>query len=611
MCGICGFFISDKNCLENVEYYKSKITAMENVNKSSDSYIASNAYFGIRHSTCSLGDTVANIVSVVYKNRKASICFCGNIFNKEELSLKLTDNQIPHSPNSTEEIILYSYLAFGPEYFKELNGVFTFSILENNMLTLVRDHLGVKPLYYTSTDSEFVFSSDLKGIFKYGIKPELSKSGLQEIFVLGPAHTPGNGVYDNIYQLLPGHYLNCKIINNSFQTETKPYWKLNALEHKDDYNTTLEKVRYLVLDSIKKQSFSNLPVCSLLSGGLDSSLVSAVANKEYKKYGKQLPTFAFEFKDNQKNFVSNSFQSSLDRPFVEIMISHLNSEHTWLECNNTQQIDFLYKAADTRDLPCMGDIESSLLYFCKEVTNSHKVALTGECADEIFGGYPWFHNDALLNHNGFPWCASSDFRSALLKDDFIDYLNMNDYQDNAYHKTMDTLPVLDGEALIDYNIRKITWLNINWFMQTLLMRMDNASMYCGIEARVPFADYRILEYVYNIPWNMKAAGNLRKSLLINIADDLLPSEVLMRKKSPYPKTYDPAYELALGDILLEMLNSTNNPLANICDKAKVEKYLSSPSDYGKPWYGQLMAGPQMLAYLIQTGHIFEKHNLSF
>lgn len=148
--------------------------------------------------------------------------------------------------------------------------------------------------------------------------------------------------------------------------------------------------------------------------------------------------------------------------------------------------------------------------------------------------------------------------------------------------------------------REISWLNLNWFMRTLLERMDRTSMYCGLEARVPFADHRIIEYLWNVPWEMKAKDGVAKGLLRHAAKGLLPEEVLWRKKSPYPKTYDKKYEVLLAGQIRELIRDPSAPVMEFLDQKKVETFLKSPSDYGKPWYGQLMAGPQMMAYILQV-----------
>ena len=247
--------------------------------------------------------------------------------------------------------------------------------------------------------------------------------------------------------------------------------------------------------------------------------------------------------------------------------------------------------------------------FCSQVAKTHRVTLTGECADEIFGGYPWFHREELMCQKHFPWSYDMEARTALLREDFLRENHIVEYAQNAYEASLKETPALTGETPPEARRRQIAWLSVRWFMATLLNRMDRTSMHCGLEARVPFADHRILAYVYNIPWDMKCKDGQTKSLLVEAGKEYLPPEVLFRKKSPYPKTYDTGYENLLAGRLRSALNQHHSPLLKIVDKKKVLSFLDSPKDYGRPWYGQLMAGPQMMAYLLQIDYWLERYRL--
>ena len=291
------------------------------------------------------------------------------------------------------------------------------------------------------------------------------------------------------------------------------------------------------------------------------------------------------------------------------MVEYAHTNHHYLECCNKDLYEYLFKAVDARDLPCMADVEASMLYFCEKVARYNKVTLTGECADEIFGGYPWFHKNECFEADCFPWSMDFTPRTMLLKDEVAAVLPLEEYAREAYHKTITETPILMGESAEEKRRREISYLNLKWFMQTLLDRMDRTSMHVGLEARVPFADHRIVEYLWNVPWNMKCKDGVVKGLLREASKDYLPEEVLYRKKSPYPKTYDPAYEGLLRRELLAVLSKPSSPLNQLIDLKKVEAFLQCPSDYGRPFYGQLMAGPQLLAYLLQINYWMEKYGV--
>ena len=452
----------------------------------------------------------------------------------------------------------------------------------------------------------FIFSSEIKGLFAYpDVSPILDKHGLCEIFALGPAKTYGKGVFQNVFEVLPGHMITL----DSYSYTDNAYWILESRPHEDSFEDTVEKTAWLLTDAVQMQMLSDIPISTFLSGGIDSSLVTAICAKELKKQGKQLNTFSFDFTNNQKYFKSNAFQPSQDRPFVEQMVSFSDTNHHFLECGNTEMLKCLYKAVDARDLPCMADVESSMLYFCSKVKPYNTVTLTGECADEIFGGYPWFHSKEAFETDAFPWSKSMAPRQTMLDDALIKELGMEEYAHAAYEKTIHETPLLSEDSPEEKRRREIAYLNLRWFMVTLLDRMDRTSMYNGLEARVPFADHRIVEYVFNIPWEMKCPDGIVKGLLRHAGANHLPKEILWRKKSPYPKTYDPSYEKLLGRQLREVLSSPSAPIRKLLDFKKVKSFLNSPSDYGKPWYGQLMAGPQMLAYMLQVNYWLETYHV--
>lgn len=625
MCGIAGFYQNNYNFLshryggnrkEN-KWYDTLIQMKESLRHRGpdDEHIALFDHAGLAHTRLSIRDIRGGKqpMTCTYRGRMATIAYNGEIYNTDELKSMLSPYPLTWGTTGDTEVILNGYLAMGTEIFSRLNGIFAFAIYDHatNDMFLVRDPLGVKPLFYQFSSGTVVFGSEPKALFAYGIRPEADTACWNEIFALGPARTPGKAGFKDMHEVLPGQYLKFSKTPcpPHYTCDSHLFQALEAKPHTDSYKDTVDKVRWLIDDSIGRQMVSDIPICSFLSGGLDSSLVSAICQKKLKKQGGILNTFSFDFKDNNINFKANAFQSSLDRPFARQMAEHIGSHHTFLECDNQTQADYLYKAVDARDFPCMADVESSMLYFCELVAQTNQVALTGECADEIFGGYPWFHNESLWNKNTFPWSWDMEARKALLRDEFIHDLKMEEYSENAYLSTISDTPRCPEDSPSEARRREIAWLNIRWFMMTLLNRMDRASMYSGLEARVPFADHRILSYVYNIPWDMKCYNGQTKSLLQEAGKGLLPDSVLYRKKSPYPKTYDPAYETLLASRLKEMVNESNSPLADIVDPQKLEHFLNTPSDYGKPWYGQLMAGPQMLAYLLQTGYWIKKYSI--
>ena len=613
MCGIAGFYNPHDHYLKEKEHYESVLQAMAERLRHRGPDDAGRwlwEHGGLSHARLSIIDLAGGHQPMVKSGsgQTFAIVYNGELYNTDELRQELMAAGYSFQTSSDTEVILAGYMEYGPDFVKRLNGIFAFAIMDTalNRLCLFRDRAGVKPLFYTIRGEELIFSSELKGILAYpGVKAQLDRRGLNEVFSVGPARTYGCGVLKDMEELLPGHYLICTPDGIRQQS----YWKLVSRPHEDSYERTIEKTSFLVEDSVRRQMVSDVPICTFLSGGVDSSLVSAICAKELKKQGKRLTTFSFDFVDNDKFFRANSFQPSQDRPYVDQMVKFLDSDHHYLECGNLTQADRLFDSVLAHDLPAMGDIDSSMLQFCSMVKEHNKVALTGECADEIFGGYPWFHKKECFEAHTFPWTMDLAPRKALLADSFLEYLDMDRYVLDTYERSVAETPVLEEDSPEEARRREIAWLNLRWFMQTLLNRMDRTSMYSGLEARVPFADHRIMEYVWNVPWDMKTRDGLVKNLLRQSGKGLLPDEILFRKKSPYPKTYDTAYEKLLVDRVREMMDDSHSPVMDFLDRKKLARFLTSPSDYGKPWYGQLMAGPQMLAYLLQVNFWLKTYHI--
>lgn len=614
MCGIAGFYHQRIDFLSKPTYYYSILDKMNQVQHrrgpDEEGTFLDN-HCGLAHARLSIIDLSTGHQPLIRKinNRNYAISYNGELYNTKELKQELLSLGWNFRTESDTEIILLCYIEFGPNFVTKLNGIFAFAISDpyRNCIFLYRDRSGIKPLFYTIQNDTIVFASELKGIFSYPhIKPVINKEGLNEIFSIGPAKTYGKGVFKSIEEVPPGNYISYQ--ENAVSTYC--YWKLESHPHEDDYETTIEKTRELVIDSIERQMVSDVPICTFLSGGVDSSLVSAICANKLKEKGEKLNTFSFDFVDNNKYFKSNSFQPSQDRPYAEKMVSYLNTNHQFLECSIKDQTNLLKESVDARDLPAMADIDSSMLYFCSQVKKFNKVALTGECADEIFGGYPWFHKQECFDAHTFPWTMDLTTRKFLLKDDFLAFLNMDQYILETYEKSVSETPRLSNDTKTEARRREISYLNLKWFMQTLLDRMDRTSMFSGLEARVPFADPRIIEYVWNVPWDMKCKNGVVKSLLRESARGLLPDEILFRKKSPYPKTYDTHYESLLKEKIKEIAGDPSSPVMAFLDIKKIERFLNSPSDYGKPWYGQLMAGPQLLAYVFQINYWLTKYNIT-
>lgn len=615
MCGIAGFFSSELN-FESKDKYRNILNDMKKSlfhRGPDDSGIYVSRHCGFAHTRLAIRDVKNGRQPMIrtINNKDYVIVYNGEIYNTESLRKDLKSEGWHFESKSDTEVVLLLFLQYGPEFVKKLDGIFSFAIYDSNqdILYLYRDQFGIKPLFYTYLKSEktVVFASEIKALFKYdNVEAVIDKNGLNEIFGLGPARQPGNAVFKGIKEVKPGNYIIC----TKYGIVNKIYWALESRYHKDDYERTIEKTKFLLEDAVTRQMVSDkeVPICTFLSGGIDSSFVSAICAGKMKEQGEILSTYSFDFAGNEKYFKANSFQPSQDAPYVSKMVKYLGTNHMILKCDYEKQADLLYASVDSHDMPCMADIDSSLVYFCREVSKNHKVVLTGECADEIFGGYPWFHREKFLKCGTFPWTPDLTPRKELLDKEILEELDMDNYVKNAYESAISEINMLPWENEIESQRRRISYLNIRFFMQTLLNRMDRTSMHSGLEARVPFADKALVQYVFNIPWDMKARNDIVKNILRQAAKSKVPDEVLFRKKSPYPKSYNPYYEKLLAKRLKYDLKN-GAPILKLIDEKKLIEFIDGVKDYGAPWYGQLMAGPQMLAYLIQVNYWLNKYNI--
>ncbi len=521
------------------------------------------------------------------------IVYNGELYNTRELRQALCELGHRFEGHSDTEVVLHAYAQWGESCLQRFNGIFAFAVWEEKgkRLFIARDRMGVKPFFYKRHQGGLLFASEIKTILAYPtVRAELDEEGAAEILLLGPGRTPGCGVFRGIEELKPGfcgYYVNQKL-------QFHRYWKLCDREHRECFEETAQTVRSLVLDAIKRQMVSDVPIGAFLSGGLDSSLICAVCTDAMQ--GKRLPTFSVDYVDNERYFVPSKFQPNSDGHYIDIMQKRLNSDHRWCVLSPQDLLDALEDSVRARDLPGMADVDISLLAFCRKIKENVTVALSGECADEIFGGYPWYRDAEIRDREGFPWSQNIRQRQGLLAPG-LRRLDGQEYVYQRYKKTCDESDILPGTDPAEARMKQMVNLNQQWFMQTLLDRKDRMSMYSGLEVRVPFCDHRIAEYLYGVPWAFKDYQGKEKGLLRYAMTDILPQEVLWRKKSPYPKTFDPLYNRAVSERLEALLAEKDAPLFQLVDPAAARQLLTA--EYAWPWYGQLMKVPQTICYLLQ------------
>ena len=531
-----------------------------------------------------------------------ALVYNGELYNTQELRHDLQKCGHTFTGHGDTEVLLHAYAEYGSDCVHRLNGIFAFAVWEEKRqrLFLARDRIGVKPLFYTLHKGGLLFASEIKTILTYPtVCPTLDQTGAAQLILLGPGRLPGSGIFRDILELEPG----CCGFWETGCLSVQRYWKLQDREHREDFEETAECVRYLVTDAIRRQMISDVPIGTFLSGGLDSSIITAVAAGQQPN----LQTFSVDYENNDRYFQASKFQPDSDGFYIRRMMQQCSTDHHWTVLSQEQLLDALEASTIARDLPGMADVDFSLLAFCGEIRQHVKVALSGECADEIFGGYPWYRDPEVRAREGFPWAQNTLERASILAPAMT--LDAREFVMDSYRKTCRESDILPGTAPQERRMKEMVNLNFRWFMQTLLDRKDRMSMYHGLEVRVPFCDYRIAEYLYGVPWEMKDHQGREKGLLRHAVRGLLPEEVLFRKKSPYPKTFDPRYEQLISQRLQQLLQDQRSPLWHLLDREAVRAMLRQ--DMRWPWYGQLMRRPQTMAYFLQLDFWLRHYGVEF
>lgn len=545
-------------------------------------------------------------MTIKHNGETYTIVYNGELYNTQEVRQELLRQGHKFTGHSDTEVVLHAYAQWEEKALEHLNGIFAFAVWAHHAgrLFLARDRIGVKPLFYTQLNGGILFASEIKTILKYPqMKAQIDEEGIAEILLIGPGRTPGFGVFKGVQELEPG----CYGVYENGRFSWHRYWHLTDREHTDTFEQTVEQVRYLVTDAIKRQTVSDVPIGTFLSGGLDSSIISAVCAKEAQKQGSVLQTFSVDYENNEKYFVPGKFQPNSDNMYIEIMHSFLGTDHHTTVITPQQLVGALEQATNARDLPGMADVDFSLLLFCGDIRSKVKVALSGECADEIFGGYPWYRDPEIRAFAGFPWAQNTNERAKFILAEAINKVTPSEYVQDRYLQTIAQCDILPGTAPQERRMKEMVNLNHRWFMQTLLDRKDRMSMYHGLEVRVPFCDYRIAEYMYGVPWEYKDYQNREKGLLRYAVEDLLPDEIVHRKKSPYPKTHDPQYLTLVSDRLRRVIADPTAPILQIVSKKALSELISA--QYTWPWYGQLMRVPQTIAYMLQINYWLQSYKV--
>ncbi|MFD5092141.1 asparagine synthase (glutamine-hydrolyzing) [Amycolatopsis thailandensis] len=495
-----------------------------------------------------------------------ALTYSGEVYNFRELRTELTARGHRFDTRSDTEVVLRAYLEWGDAFVDRLNGMYAFAIWDGAELLLVRDRMGVKPLFYYPTPDGVLFGSEPKAILANPLAERvLDTDGLRDL--LSVAKNPGHAVFRGMRELPPGHTLRVRRDG----LDLRKYWSLQAGEHPDGLATTVARVRELLEDTVTRQLVADVPLCTLLSGGLDSSTLTALAagTSDVRSYSVK---------------VTDQPGDNLDHVHARLVADHVGARYEEILHTTVDLLAPTVKAAvlTAYDLPiAKGDEHASLHELFRLVRERSTVALSGECGDEVFGGYRWYRKPDAVWSGTFPWVHSGRSRheglDLLFAPDLMTKLGLREYERDSHDSAVAELSTVAGEDPLEARMREVTYLGLTRHAQVLFDRKDRMSMAAGLEVRVPFTDHRLVEYTFNVPWSMKNFDGREKSLLRAVGKDLLPAEVLSRAKTPYPSIEDDSYDRILRDRLRKLIGAKDEPLSPLLTDEFPEGRLTRPA----------------------------------
>ena len=518
-------------------------------------------------------------------------CALGRMRNAAALAEELG---LMREERSLARIVLAAYARWGEDYIEHIEGPVLTAVLDRDAdaLILCRDRMGERRVFYTAQDGCVAFADHPDMLLEAGcLRPVVDIDGLRELFGLGPARTPGKTPWRDMYALEPG----CALVARGESARVRRYFRLEAREHEDDAAATVETVRMMIERAV--DDIAPLRPAAMLSGGIDSTLLTALLRQRMEP----VRSFSVDYEGNDRHFRANAFQPARDAPYIALAVERIGCQHTAVELTQASLAQALEEAVDARGFPGMADVDSSLLLFARKIAPQARFALSGECGDEVFGGYPWFRDAHSISGESFPWSGSLELRAGVLKRRVREKLDIREYVRGALSEAISRVEHLPHESAEGRCLRTMQHMCFAFFMANLQERALAMCEHSHLGVLTPFADERLVQYVYNVPWEMKFMGGREKGLLREAAGALLPESLRYRRKSPYPKTCDPAYARIVCGMVQGMLAEKKSPILQLVDARALEKLAASDlSPAQTPWFGQLMAGPQMLAYLWQV-----------
>lgn len=506
------------------------------------------------------------------------LTYSGEVYNHHALRAELRNLGHAFRTRSDTEVVLRAYRQWGEDVAEHMEGMFAFAVWDERAqrLLLVRDRLGVKPLFWAAVEGGLAFASEPKALFAHPeIHPRVDADGLREAY--GLLFNTGPTVWSGVREVEPGGVL---VLDRGGIRERR-YWQLEARPHDDDRDTTVDRVRELVATAAHSQLEADVPVCSLLSGGLDSTVLTALLAGELRlREGPdaRIRSYAVDYSDQAEEFTGDVLRTGHDTPFAAEAGAYIGTDHSTVVLDPRSLLDPGHRRAVVvaRDSPIgVGDMDTSLHLLFGRIRQHSTVALSGEAADEVFGGYPWFHNPEALAASTFPWLLVTGDEAAMPLNPELD-LRIGEFRDDTYADALAAVPHADGETATEHRQREMQHVSLTRWLRQLLHRKDRLSMAQGLEVRVPYCDHRLVEYAFNTTWGLKSFDGREKSLLRATGAGLAPDSVLYRPKNHYPATHHPDYNRGLQEMARDALSVPQ--VRSLADESVIKASLGTPPE---------------------------------
>ena len=503
---------------------------------------------------------------------------------------------------SPAQLVMAAYRRWGVGFPAHIEGPVTCCVMDTDAdaLVLSRDRMGEQPVFYALDARSAAFADHPDSLLKSGrVESVADADCLRELFGLGPARTPGRTFYRDMRMLEPG----CALVIRENHARVDRYFEIEDRPHGEDAAQTVERTRALLEQAVA--DIAPLRPAVMLSGGLDSTALTALLGR----HGGDLRSFSVDYQDNDRDFRPNAFRPEMDAPYVRMAVGALHTQHRFVTLDAQGLIRAMGRAMSLRGFPGMADIDASLLLLAREIARFDGYVVSGECGDEVFGGYPWFAGEAPLE--GFPWSGSLALRERLLRPEIRSALRLREYVSDVFQTRKQAADPGAAFPPKERRLRAMQRLCLEFFMPNLQERAVRMCEGAGVSVLTPLCDDRLVEYVYNVPWDMKFMEGQEKGLFRAAVRDLIPEKLLRRKKSPYPKTCSPQFAELTRQLAARLISDGDAPIFDFVDREAMRDIAASdlnPAD--TPWFGQLMAGPQLLGYLWQVNRWMAERNVT-